>query len=93
VARSSATARATSWGSGRRPADSYGLPPLHAPPEELAAFRASAVDAGADAALHTNPGAGHFYSDPSLPDYDATATDRTWRHVHALLDKVRHMPL
>ncbi|WP_425570693.1 dienelactone hydrolase family protein [Pseudonocardia adelaidensis] len=64
-----------------------------APPDQLAAFRASAVDAGAEATLHTYPGAGHFYSDPSLPDYDAIATDRTWRHVHALLDEVRHMPL
>jgi dienelactone hydrolase len=64
-----------------------------APPDQLAAFRASAVYAGAEATLHTYPGAGHFYSDPSLPDYDAIATDRTWRHVHALLDKVRHMPL
>ena len=61
-----------------------------APPDEMAAFCASAMDAGADAALHTYPGAGHFYSDPSLLDYDPIATDRTWRHVHALLDKVRH---
>jgi len=64
-----------------------------APPDELAAFRASAADVNADAALHVYPGAGHFYSDPSLPDYDAVATDHTWRHVHALLEKVRHMAL
>lgn len=64
-----------------------------APPNQLAAFRASAADAGAEAALHTYPGAGHFYTDPSLPDYDAIATDRTWHHVHALLDRARHTPL
>jgi dienelactone hydrolase len=64
-----------------------------APPGQLAAFRASAVGAGADAALHTYPGAGHFCSDPSLPDYDPIATDRIWHHLHALLAKVRHMPL
>jgi dienelactone hydrolase len=64
-----------------------------APLDQLAAFRASAMDAGAEAALHTYPGAGHFYSDPSLPDYDASATRRTWHHVHALLGKVRDSPL
>jgi dienelactone hydrolase len=64
-----------------------------APPDQLAAFRASAVHAGAEASLHTYPNAGHFYSDPSLPDYDPIATDHTWQHVHALLEKVRDMPL
>jgi dienelactone hydrolase len=60
-----------------------------APPEALAAFRDSAVHAHADASLHTYPDAGHFYTDPSLPDYDPVATDRTWQHVRSLLDKTR----
>lgn len=54
-----------------------------APPDELALFRASAGRAGAS--LHIYPGVGHFYSDPSLPDHDAIATERTWQHVHTML--------
>jgi len=60
-----------------------------APPDQVAALRASAERAGAEVSLHTYPGAGHFYSDPSLPDYDAVATDRTWQHVDELLEKAR----
>jgi dienelactone hydrolase len=60
-----------------------------APSGQLAAFQASAAHAGADATLHTYPGAGHFYTDPSLPDHDPTATDRTWQHIDALLRKAR----
>ncbi len=60
-----------------------------APPAQLAAFRASAAHAGADAAVHAYPDAGHFYTDPSLPDYNPVAAARTWRHVDALLGKAR----
>jgi dienelactone hydrolase len=60
-----------------------------APPGQLAAFHASAVHAGAEAALHTYPGAGHFYTDPSLPDYSPVAAARTWQHIDALLGKAR----
>jgi dienelactone hydrolase len=60
-----------------------------APPGQLAAFHASAVHAGAEAALHTYPGAGHFYTDPSLPDYSPAAAARTWQHIDALLGKAR----
>ncbi|GLY87245.1 dienelactone hydrolase family protein [Actinoallomurus iriomotensis] len=60
-----------------------------APPEQMAALRASAEHAGAEFSLHTYPGAGHFYSDPSLPDFDPIATDRTWQHVDGLLEKAR----
>jgi len=58
-------------------------------PDQLAAFNASAAHAGAEATLHTYPGAGHFYTDPSLPDYSAGAAARTWEHIDALLGKVR----
>ncbi|MGI5228986.1 dienelactone hydrolase family protein [Actinoallomurus sp. CA-142502] len=61
-----------------------------APPEQMAALRASAEHAGAELLLHTYPGAGHFYTDPSLPDHDPVAADRTWRHVDGLLEKARH---
>jgi dienelactone hydrolase len=33
-------------------------------------------------------GAGHFFTDASLPDYSATATARTWTRVLRLLDAV-----
>jgi len=66
-----------------------------APPGQLAAFQASAAHAGAEAALHTYPGAGHFYTDPSLPDYNPVAAARTWQHIDAFLSKARlsHIPL
>jgi dienelactone hydrolase len=60
-----------------------------APPGQLAAFQASAAHAGAEAALHTYPGAGHFYTDPSLPDYNPVAAARTWQHIDALLGRAR----
>jgi hypothetical protein len=28
--------------------------------------------------VHRYRGAGHLYTDPGLPDYDAEAADRTW---------------
>jgi dienelactone hydrolase len=60
-----------------------------APADQLAAFRTSAEHAGAEATLHTYPGAGHFYTDASLPDYNATAAATTWQHIDALLGQAR----
>jgi len=60
-----------------------------APSDQIAALRASAEHAGAEFSLHIYPGAGHFYSDPSLPDYDPIAANRTWQHVDELLEKAR----
>ena len=34
--------------------------------------------AGADVEIFRYPGAGHLYTDPELPDYDAEAAERTW---------------
>lgn len=34
---------------------------------------------GADVEVHRYPGAGHLYTDPDLPDWDAEAAERTWR--------------
>lgn len=34
--------------------------------------------AGADVEVHRYRGAGHLYTDPGLPDYDAEAAERTW---------------
>lgn len=57
------------------------------PSDQLAAFRTSAAHAGVEAALHTYASAGHFYTDPSLPDYNPVAAARTWQHIDVLLDK------
>jgi dienelactone hydrolase len=35
--------------------------------------------------VFTYPGAGHFYTDPSLADYHPAAAGRTWQHVTAFL--------
>lgn len=34
--------------------------------------------AGAEVEVHRYRGAGHLYTDPGLPDYDAEAAERTW---------------
>jgi dienelactone hydrolase len=34
--------------------------------------------AGADVEIYRYPGAGHLYTDPELPDYDAEAAEDTW---------------
>lgn len=54
------------------------------PPDQLAAFRTSAAQAGAETTLHTYPSAGHFYTDPSLPDHNPVAAARTWQRIDAL---------
>ncbi|BCK56144.1 dienelactone hydrolase [Nocardia wallacei] len=60
-----------------------------APPDQLAAYQTSAARAGAQATLHSYPGAGHFYTDSSLPDHDPDATHRTWQSIDSLLDRAR----
>jgi dienelactone hydrolase len=41
--------------------------------------------AGADTEIHRYRGAGHLYTDPDLPDYDAEAATRTWAIALAFL--------
>jgi dienelactone hydrolase len=60
-----------------------------APEDQLAAFRDSAARAGADAALYSYPGAGHFFTDPELPDHDPGAADCAWRRASTLLAKAQ----
>lgn len=43
------------------------------------------VAAGADVEVYRYRGAGHLYTDPELPDYDAEAADRTWAAALAFL--------
>ncbi|GHA82914.1 dienelactone hydrolase family protein [Streptomyces termitum] len=42
--------------------------------------------AGADVEVHRYRGAGHLYTDPELPDWDAEAAGRTWAVVLDFLD-------
>jgi dienelactone hydrolase len=57
-----------------------------APAGHLSDFEESAMRAGADATTFTYPGAGHFFTDAELPDYDEAAAGAAWRRVEALLD-------
>ncbi|MEJ3655639.1 dienelactone hydrolase family protein [Actinomycetes bacterium KLBMP 9759] len=56
------------------------------PPERLARFRESAERNGAYATVCEYPGAGHFFTDDTLPDHDAEAAASTWRDVLGMLD-------
>ena len=44
--------------------------------------------AGADVEVHRYRGAGHLYTDPGLPDYDAEASTRTWAIALDFLDSI-----
>ncbi|WP_042443181.1 dienelactone hydrolase family protein [Streptacidiphilus jiangxiensis] len=51
----------------------------------LNAWYLQLVRAGADVEIHRYRGAGHLFTDPALPDYDAEAADRTWAVSRAFL--------
>jgi dienelactone hydrolase len=57
--------------------------------EQIAAFRASAAKAGASPSVHEYSDAGHFFTDETLPDYNAEATTSTWAHVTELITAVQ----
>jgi dienelactone hydrolase len=42
--------------------------------------------AGADVEVHRYPGAGHLFTDPGLPDYDAEAAETAWKVALGFLD-------
>ncbi|MEU0116888.1 dienelactone hydrolase family protein [Streptomyces bobili] len=44
--------------------------------------------AGADVEVYRYAGAGHLYTDPDLPDYDAEAAEATWRVALGFLDSL-----
>ncbi|MFD7660619.1 dienelactone hydrolase family protein [Actinosynnema sp. NPDC059797] len=52
-----------------------------APPERVAALRLAARRADVELEVFRYPGAGHFYTDPDLPDHDPAAAELTWRRV------------
>ena len=44
--------------------------------------------AGADVEVYRYAGAGHLYTDPDLPDWDAEAAEATWRVALGFLDSL-----
>ncbi|GHG71759.1 dienelactone hydrolase family protein [Streptomyces griseocarneus] len=44
--------------------------------------------AGADVEVHRYQGAGHLFTDPDLPDYDAEAAEATWRVTLGFLEDI-----
>ncbi|GAA1364900.1 dienelactone hydrolase family protein [Streptomyces beijiangensis] len=42
--------------------------------------------AGADVEVHRYPGAGHLFTDPELPDYDAEAAETAWKVALGFLE-------
>ncbi|MFJ8042789.1 dienelactone hydrolase family protein [Kitasatospora sp. NPDC096147] len=53
-------------------------PDAFEPEDWLNAWYLNMTKAGADVEIHRYRGAGHLFTDPELPDYDAEAAERTW---------------
>ncbi|WEV28328.1 dienelactone hydrolase family protein [Streptomyces sp. 71268] len=58
------------------------------PHDWLSAWYLGMGRAGADVEVYRYPGAGHLFTDPELPDYDAEAAENTWKVALAFLDEV-----
>lgn len=56
------------------------------PHDWLSAWYLRMRRAGADVEVYRHRGAGHLYTDPDLPDYDAEAAEATWRVAIGFLD-------
>ncbi|WP_406860409.1 dienelactone hydrolase family protein [Streptomyces sp. HUAS MG47] len=54
----------------------------------LSAWYLQMRKAGADVEIYRYAGAGHLYTDPDLPDYDAEAAERTWAIGLAFLESL-----
>ncbi|MGQ4384211.1 dienelactone hydrolase family protein [Streptomyces sp. SAS_270] len=52
----------------------------------LSAWYLQMGKAGADVEIYRYAGAGHLYTDPSLPDYDEEAAEATWRVALGFLE-------
>jgi dienelactone hydrolase len=48
------------------------------PPVHVVTWRTAMTEAGAHVEVFTYPGAGHFFTDPGVPDHDAAATELAW---------------
>ncbi|MBB3592143.1 dienelactone hydrolase [Rhizobium sp. BK529] len=55
------------------------------PADEVTPWRAHAARANIGLEMFLYPGVGHLYTDPSLPDYEAKASEATWSRVDAFL--------
>lgn len=64
-------------------------PDAFAPPAEVAAWQREVAGSPAEAEVFTYPGAGHFYTDAGLADYDEHAAELTWRRALAFLAALR----
>ncbi|MFD7033608.1 dienelactone hydrolase family protein [Streptomyces sp. NPDC059917] len=58
------------------------------PHDWLTAWYLRMQRAGADVEVHRYPGAGHLFTDPDLPDYDAEAAEQTWKAALGFLDSL-----
>jgi dienelactone hydrolase len=61
-------------------------PDVFEPADEVAAWRKAAERTPVSLEVFTYPGAGHLYTDPTLPDYDAAAAELTWKRVLSFLE-------
>ncbi|NYE74967.1 dienelactone hydrolase family protein [Microlunatus parietis] len=60
-----------------------------APERRLAEFQDSVAAAGVAGALFRYPRAGHFFTDPDLPDHDPAAAALAWQRIETVLAGVR----
>ncbi|SDK08017.1 dienelactone hydrolase family protein [Streptomyces indicus] len=56
------------------------------PDDWLSAWYLNMRKAGADVEIFRYRGAGHLYTDPELPDYDADAAEQTWQVALGFLE-------
>ncbi|PDT46497.1 dienelactone hydrolase [Sinorhizobium fredii] len=54
---------------------------VYEPTDEVAGWSAAAGETPIALEVFTYPGAGHLYTDPTLPDFDAEAARLTWSRV------------
>ncbi|MEY9325717.1 dienelactone hydrolase [Sinorhizobium fredii] len=60
-------------------------PDVYEPTDEVAAWSAAAGETPIALEVFTYPGAGHLYTDPTRPDFDAEAARLTWSRVEHFL--------
>ena len=61
-------------------------PDPFAPPDEVERWQACAAVASLRTTVATYPGAGHFFTDPALPDFSPSATEATWSSLAGFLE-------